>query len=78
MATQFTVIVYLKQRKEDILSLVFKKLNLCPFMPASRGVNPLATLHSWSHDKLNLNLINHCLTKLTLLGTSDNNQQKCF
>ena len=24
-------------------NLVFKKLNLCPVMPASRGVNPLAT-----------------------------------
>ena len=57
-----------------MLSSVFKKLNLCPFMPASRGVNPLATsrtvehlssicLHSWSHDKLNLYLNYHCLNR---------------
>ena len=32
-ATHFTEIVYLKQRQEDLLSLVFKKLNLCPVMP---------------------------------------------
>ena len=45
-ATHFTEIVYLKQRQEDMLSLVFKKLNLCPVMPASRGVNPCATSHT--------------------------------
>ena len=72
--THFTKIVHLKQRQEDMLSLVFKKLNLCPVMPASRGVNPLATshtaehlpsicLHSWSHDKPSLYLISHCLNK---------------
>ena len=44
--THFTEIVYLKQRQEDMLSLVFKKLTLCPVMPASRGVNPLATSHT--------------------------------
>ena len=55
-----------------MLSLVLKKLNLCPVMPASRGVNPLATSHtvehlsgiclnSWSHDKPILYLIYHCL-----------------
>ena len=55
-----------------MLSLVFKKLNLCPVMPASWGVNPLATLHtvehlssiclhSWSHDKPILYLISDCL-----------------
>ena len=42
----FTEIVYLKQRQEYVLSLVFKKLNLCPVMPASRAVNPLATSHT--------------------------------
>ena len=42
-ATHFTEIVYLKQRQVDIMSLVLKKLNLCPDMLASRGVNPLAT-----------------------------------
>ena len=57
-----------------MLSLVFKKLNLCPVMPASRGVNPLATsntveyssricLHSWSHDKPILFLIREALKK---------------
>ena len=45
-ATHFTEIVYLKQRQEDMLSLVFKKLNICTVMPASRGVNPLATSHT--------------------------------
>ena len=74
-AAHFTKIVYLKQRQEDILSLVFKKLNLCSVMPASRGVNPLATshtvehlssicLHSWSCDKPILYLIYHCLNKI--------------
>ena len=73
-ATHFTVIVYLKQRQEDMLSLIFKKLNLCPVIPASRGVNPLATSHtveqlssicphSRSHDKLIVFLIYHCLDK---------------
>ena len=53
--------LYLKQRQEDIMTLVFKQLNLCPVIPASRGVNPLATSHTaehlssiclqkWSHD----------------------------
>ena len=53
---------YLKQKQVDMLSLAFKKLNLCPVMPASGGVNPLATSHtvehlpiiyinSWSQDK---------------------------
>ena len=71
-ATHFMEIVYLKQRQEDMLSLVFEKLNICPVMPASRGVNPLATshtveylssicLHSWRHDKSILYLIYHCL-----------------
>ena len=32
-----------------MLSLVFKKLNLCTFMPASQGVNPLATSHTVEH-----------------------------
>ena len=75
--SQFTEIVYLKQRKEDMLNSVFQKLNICPFMPASRGVNPLTTshtvehsssicLHSWSHDKVNLYLINHCLNKIDI------------
>ena len=32
-----------------MLSLVFKNLNLCPVMPASRGVNPLATSHTAEH-----------------------------
>ena len=60
-----------------MLSLVFKKLNLCPVMPASRGVNPLATshtvehlssicLHSWSHDKPIFYLIYHCLNKIDI------------
>ena len=48
-ATQFTEIVYLKQWQEDMMSVVFKKLNLCPVMPASRGVNPLATSHTVEH-----------------------------
>ena len=76
-ATHFTGIVYLKQRQEDILSLVFKKLNPCPLMQASCGVNSLATshtvehlssicLHSWSHDKPILYLIYHCLTKIDI------------
>ena len=43
----FTDIVFLKQRQVDMLILVFKKLNLCPVMPASRGVNPLATSHTY-------------------------------
>ena len=42
--THFTEIFYLKQRQVDMLSLVYKKLNLCPVMTASRGFNPLATL----------------------------------
>ena len=61
-ATLFTKIVYLKQRQEHMLSLVFKKLNLSPVMPASRGINQLAISHtsehlsiiclnSWSHEK---------------------------
>ena len=73
-ATHFTSIVYLKQRQVDMLSLVFKKLNLCPAMPASWGVNPLANshtveqlssicLHNRSHDKLILYFISHCLNK---------------
>ena len=41
--------VYLKKSQEDMMSLVFKKLNLCPVMPASWGVNPLATSHATSH-----------------------------
>ena len=51
-------------------------------MPASRGVNPLATSHtvehlssvcqhSWSHDKTILYLIDHCFKKYTVL-------EKCF
>ena len=75
--THFTEIVYLKQRKEDMLSLVFKKLNISPFMPASRGVNPLTTshtvehlwsicLHSWSHDKPNLYFIYYCFNKIEI------------
>ena len=73
-ATYFTEIAYLKQRQKDMRSLVFKKLNLCPVIQASRGVNPLRTsqiaehlssicLHSWSHDKSILYLISHCLNK---------------
>ena len=38
--------VYLKQKQVDILSLVFKKLNLCQVMAASLGVNPPATSHT--------------------------------
>ena len=75
MPYNFTEIVYLKQGQVDMLSLVFKKLNLCPVMPASRGVNPLATSHtvehlssiclsSWSHDQPILYLISHCLNKI--------------
>ena len=48
-AINFTKIVYLKQIQEVMLSLVFKKLNLCPVMPASHGVNPLATSHTVEH-----------------------------
>ena len=70
-ATHFTEIVYLKQKQECMLSLVFKKLDLFSVMPASRSVNPLTTshtvehsssicLHSWSHDNPILYLINHC------------------
>ena len=73
-ATHFAEIVYLKQTQEDMLSLVFKKLNVCLVMPASRGVNPLATshtaehlksicLHTWSHYKPILYLISYCLNK---------------
>ena len=82
-AKHFTEIVYLKQRQEDMLSLVFKKLNLCPVMPASRGVNPLVTshtvehlsstcLHNWSHDndKPILYLISHCLNKTYIVWNS--------
>ena len=71
----FSEIVYLKQRQVDMLSSVLKKLNLCPVILASRGVNPLATSHtvehlsslclsSWSHDKPILYLIYHCLNKI--------------
>ena len=74
MTTQFSEIVYLKQKQVDMLSLVF---NLCPVMPASRGVNPLATSHtvehlssiclrSWSHDQPILYLIYHCLNKIDI------------
>ena len=63
------------KKKVDMLSLVFKKLNLCPVMPASQDVNPLATshtvehllsmfAHNWSHDKPSLHLISHCLNKI--------------
>ena len=66
---------YSKQRHVDMLSLVSKKLNLCPIMLASRGVNPLATSHtvehllciwlsSCSHDKPILNLISFYLNKI--------------
>ena len=48
-ATHFSEIVYLKQRQVDMKSLVFKKLNLCPFMPAPQGVNRLATSHTFEH-----------------------------
>ena len=61
-----------------MLSLVFKKLNLCPVMPASRGANPLATshtvahlsstcLHNRSHDKLILYVIPHCLNTIDIV-----------
>ena len=36
-----------KDRKNAELS--FEKLNLCPVMPASRRVNPLATSHTVEH-----------------------------
>ena len=85
-ATHFTEIVYLKQRQEDMLSLVFKKLNLCPVMPAFRGVNPLTTSHtaehlssiwlySWSQDNPILYLITHCSNKKALLGNPDNHKK---
>ena len=72
-----------------MLSLVFKKLNLCSNMPASRGVNPLATshtvehlssicLHRWSHDKPILYLIYHCLNKIDIAWAPDNNQRMFF
>ena len=35
-----------KAKTGRMLSLVFKKQNLCPVMPASRGVNLLATSHT--------------------------------
>ena len=76
-ATHITAIVFFKQRQEDMLCLVCKKLYLCPVMPASRGVNPLATshtvehlsrisLHIWRHDKPILNLIYHFLNKIDI------------
>ena len=37
-ATHFTEIVYLNKSQVNMLSLVFKKPNLCPVMPASWGV----------------------------------------
>ena len=49
MATQFSEIVYLKQRQVDMLSFVFEKLNLCQVMPVFQGVNQLATLHTIEH-----------------------------
>ena len=48
-ATHFTEIGYFKQRQVDMQSIVFKKLNLCPVMLASRDVNPLATVHTIEH-----------------------------
>ena len=83
--THVTAIVYLKQRQVDMLSLVFKKLNLCPVMPASRGVNPLATshtvehlssicLHNRNYDKLILYFLSHCLNKIDIVWNPDNNQ----
>ena len=58
-------------------------------MPASRGVNPLATSHavehlsglclnSWSHDKPILYLINECLNKIDIACIPDNNQKTFF
>ena len=72
-----------------MLSLVFKKLNICSFMPASRGVNPLATshtvehlsgtcLHSCSHDKLILYLICHWLNEIKTLLEPLLTIKKCF
>ena len=48
-ATHFTEIIYLKQRHTDMMSLVFKKQNLCPVMPASWGGNSLTTSHTVEH-----------------------------
>ena len=72
-----------------MLSLVFKKLNLYPIMPASRGVNPLATSHnvenlssislySWSHDTPILYLIYHCLNKIDIAWNLLKNIKKKF
>ena len=58
-------------------SLVFKKLNLCLVMPASWGVNQLATshtvehlssifLHSWTHEKPFFYLISHCINEVDI------------
>ena len=79
-ATHFSEMVYLKQRQVYMLRLVFKKLNLCPGLPASRGGNPLATaltaehlsgicLHSWSQEKSILFLVSHCLNKIDIAWT---------
>ena len=62
----------------DMLSSVFKKLNLCPVVPASRGVNPLATshtfqhllctcLHNRSHGKPILYFTSHCFNKIDVV-----------
>ena len=77
-ATLFKEIVYLKQRQVDIMSLVLKRLNLCPVMPASWGVNPLVTshtvehlssicLHNRSHDKPIVYFISHCMNKIYIV-----------
>ena len=58
-------------------------------MPASWGVNPLATshtadnlssicLHSVSHDQPIFYLISHCLNKKAVLGTPGNHQKMFF
>ena len=48
-ATYVLEIVYLKQKQVDMVSLVFKKLKLCPIMPASSGCYPTSDFtHSWT------------------------------
>ena len=70
-----------------MLSLVCKKLNLCPVMPASRGVNPLVTSHtlqhlssiclqSRSHDKPILYFISHCLNKIDIAWNPRKKKEK--
>ena len=87
--THFTDIVYLKQRQADILSLVFKNLNLCSVMPASWGVNPLATshtverlsstcLHNRSYEKPILYFISHCLNKIDMVWNPGKQSKKLF